>query len=48
MQLKLAINQIKTKLIIFSNRQIRNEVKIMISDDETERVYETRFFAMGN
>lgn len=36
---KLLLNLGKTKFMIFGNRQIKKEVKIMISDIEIERVY---------
>ncbi len=36
----------KTKFIIFSNRQSNNKVKLMIINEEIERVYENNFLGV--
>lgn len=43
---KLSVNLNKTKFIIFGNRQINNQVKIMINAVEIERVYENKFLGV--
>ncbi len=40
---RLSLNLRKTKFIIFSNRQSNNKVKLMINNEEIERMYENKF-----
>ncbi len=43
---RLSLNLSKTKFIIFSNRQSNNKVKLMINNEEIERVYENKFLGV--
>ena len=43
---KLSLNLSKTKLIIFGNQKIENEVTLMINNIKIERVYEYKFLGV--
>lgn len=43
---KLSLNLNKTKYIIFSTKQIKQQVKIIVNSIEIERVYETKFLGV--